>query len=203
MAKLHSTGPDFQTIPRSSVGRELIHEEKITNRATLEHIELVKGLIANVTERLNFRAQTHDRSKLYDPELPYFAKYTHLASGVSYGSPEYQAFLDAMKPAIDHHYRCNLHHPEHYTDGIDGMSLIDLIEMMCDWMASTKRYKDGDIRKSLDVHVPRFKIGGQLETILRNTIRELEGPYLVNRAIEHDGTLSDFMSSDMTDEGCK
>ncbi len=182
--KLSSTGPDFQTIPRASVGRELTHEEKITNRATLEHIGHVRDLIQDVRDRLDIRSTTHDKSKLYDPELPYFAKYTHLASGVSYGSPEYQAFLDAMKPAIDHHYRCNLHHPEHYPDGIEGMSLIDLIEMLCDWMASTKRYKDGDIRKSLDIHVPRFKIGGQLETILRNTIVELEGPYRVNRAKE-------------------
>ena len=186
MAKLRSTGPDFQTIPKPSADRELTHEEKVTNLATLQHIELVKILLDDVIERLKARAQTHDRSKLYDPELPYFAKYTHLASGVSYGSPEYQAFLNAMKPAIDHHYLCNLHHPEHHQNGIEGMSLVDLIEMMCDWMASTKRYKDGDIRKSLDVHVPRFKISGQLEAILRNTIVELEGPVLANLAIERN-----------------
>lgn len=182
--KLRSTGPDFQTIPKSTSGRELSHQEKVTNRATLEHIEQVRILLQEVQNRLSIRAATHDKSKLYEPELPYFAKYTHLASGVSYGSPEYQAFLDAMRPAIDHHYKCNLHHPEHYPDGIEGMSLIDLIEMLCDWMASTKRYKDGNIRTSLDVHIPRFKIGGQLETIFRNTIQEMEGPYRVNKAIE-------------------
>jgi len=35
-------------------------------------------------------------------------------AGSTYGSEEYKAFLGQMKPALDHHYAVNDHHPEHF-----------------------------------------------------------------------------------------
>ena len=32
---------------------------------------------------------------------------------LTYGSDEYKACLTEMKPALDHHYAANRHHPEH------------------------------------------------------------------------------------------
>jgi hypothetical protein len=56
------------------------------------------------------------------------------------------------------------------NNGIDGMSLVDLIEMLCDWKAATERHDDGCIKASLEHNEERFKIGGQLGMILRNTV---------------------------------
>jgi len=46
-----------------------------------------------------------------------------------------------MKPAIEHHYKNNRHHPEHFNNGIDEMNLVDLIELLCDWKAASERNK--------------------------------------------------------------
>ncbi len=75
-----------------------------------------------------------------------------------------------MAPALENHYANNSHHPQHYTNGIDGMDLFDLLEMVLDWKASTLRSKDGDIFKSLDIQKERFNISNQLYNILNNTI---------------------------------
>lgn len=56
---------------------------------------------------------------------------------------------------------------------VNGMSLLDLIEMLADWKAATERHANGDIRKSIDINTERFKLSPQLADILRNTVREL------------------------------
>lgn len=57
--------------------------------------------------------------------------------------------------------------------GIQGMSLLDLVEMVCDWKAATLRHADGDIRRSLDVCQKRFGYSNEMRQILANTIEEL------------------------------
>lgn len=89
---------------------------------------------------------------------------------MTYGSEEYQACLKAIKPALDHHYANNCHHPEHYKNGVDDMDFIDLVEMIADWKAATKRHNDGNILKSLEKNKERFHISDQLNNILMNTV---------------------------------
>ena len=36
----------------------------------------------------------------------------------AYGSPEYKASLKELGPALEHHYKENKHHPEHWLNGI-------------------------------------------------------------------------------------
>lgn len=57
--------------------------------------------------------------------------------------------------------------------GVAGMSLLDLIEMFCDWKAATERHADGDLAKSIEINAKRFKLDPQLVSILLNTKREL------------------------------
>lgn len=57
--------------------------------------------------------------------------------------------------------------------GLHGMSLLDLIEMLCDWKAATLRHDDGDIRKSIDICQKRFGFSNELRRIFENTIKEL------------------------------
>lgn len=151
----------------------LTQAEKATNADTQEHIHQVKGLLIDIIRRLNERALYHDRSKLQPPEVSIFAEHTPKLKGTTYGSEEYKRYLQEMKPALDHHYAVNSHHPEHYPNGINDMSLLDLIEMLADWKAATMRHADGDIGKSLTINQKRFGISDQLAAILANTVREL------------------------------
>ena len=54
------------------------------------------------------------------------------------------------------------------------MNLLDLIEMFCDWSASSQRHHDGNIRKSIEVNADRFGMSPQLTRIFENTASDLE-----------------------------
>lgn len=142
---------------------------------TKAHIKRVQDLITEAMCKLAFRAVRHDLSKLNEPEKSAFDRLKALSlSGMDYGSEEYRACLRKEKPAIEHHYKANSHHPEYYENGVDGMSLFDVLEMLLDWKAATERMKNGgDIRRSLEINRERFKISPQLESILANTIKEM------------------------------
>ena len=79
-------------------------------------------------------------------------------------------FLKDLKPALDHHYSRNRHHPEFFKHGVSDMNIIDLIEMLCDWKASTFRNCDGNLRKSIEINKERFQMSQQLIDILENSI---------------------------------
>lgn len=140
---------------------------------TLKHIKRVNHLLTWAAQELLRRAVRHDASKLESPEKEYFDEFTPKLAGTTYGSDEYKEFLNQLKVGLDHHYKNNSHHPEHYSDGINGMDLFDLIEMFFDWKAATERHNDGDIFKSITINKERFKLSGQLEQILINTADRL------------------------------
>jgi Family of unknown function (DUF5662) len=141
--------------------------------ATYEHIQQVQKFISLVIGNLMDRAHIHDRSKLFSPEVEAFDEFTPQLAGLTYGSDEYRACLRQMKPAINHHNAANSHHPEHYPNGIQGMSLLDLTEMICDWKAATLRHNDGNLIRSIEINQKRFGYTDELKQILLNTIHEL------------------------------
>ena len=136
---------------------------------TLEHIKTVKSVIFTIVRELEKRAEAHDMSKLCPQEKAVFDKYTPKLKDITYGSREYNGFLAAMKPALDHHYARNRHHPEHYAEKFRGMNLIDLVEMFCDWKAATLRHADGNLLKSIDINQTRFGYDDDLLEIFRNS----------------------------------
>lgn len=160
--------------PHSLKPKELTLQQRATNDETRKHIMLVSRNINTFVRELLTRAENHDASKLESPEVEYFALYTDKLSGTTYGSPEFNAMKAEMKPALDHHYVNNPHHPECHKRGISGMSLIDIIEMFSDWHASSKRHNDGNIRKSIEINGKRFDMSPQLVEIFENTVRVLE-----------------------------
>lgn len=142
--------------------------------ATLEHIREVRLLLKRAAIDLLDRAETHDRSKLSPAELPVFVEFTPRLKGATYGSEEYKGFLREMKPALDNHYAQNRHHPEHFEKGVNGMNLLDVLEMVLDWKAATLRHDNGDLRKSIEINRKRFGLSDQMVEILLNTADWLE-----------------------------
>lgn len=141
---------------------------------TYEHIKVVRSFLNKSIKELMDRAQEHDASKLVDPELATFDEYTSKLKTSTYGSEKYQSQLHGMGDALDHHYANNRHHPQHFSNGIEGMNLLDLVEMICDWLAAVQRHDDGDIRKSIEISQERFGYSDQLKQILHNTVDALE-----------------------------
>ena len=146
-------------------------DENEVRQETLKHIEKVRELLYKVIHRLSSRAGLHDKTKLGPEELPIFLEYTSKLKGCTYGSDEYKQFLAEMKPALDHHYANNRHHPEHFQRGIAEMDLIDIVEMFCDWLAATQRHADGNIYASIDINQKRFGYSEDLKAIFFNTAK--------------------------------
>lgn len=136
---------------------------------TLSHIRRVQRLLTKFVFFLLCRSIEHDKSKLEEPERSGFEAMNRVKEiEIDYGSDEYYALLKSNQDTIKHHYAHNRHHPEFHGNGVKGMNLIDLTEMLCDWKAASERY-DGDIRESVAHNVERFGISEQLAAILLNT----------------------------------
>lgn len=136
----------------------------------LNHKKIVAVSLNVIISELLRRAVEHDNSKFSPEEFDAFEEATPRLKDLVYGSDEYKQALKEIESALRHHYQVNRHHPEHFENGINDMNLIDLIEMVCDWIAASQRVKDGDIYKSLDINKDRFGISEQLFLIIKNTI---------------------------------
>ncbi len=137
------------------------HQRRVAEMLTIISLQLLK------------RGTSHDASKLEDPEKEMFDRVTPLLKNSTYLSDDYMKTLEEMNKGLDHHYRHNSHHPEHFRNGVEGMTLMDIVEMFCDWKAASERHADGDIEDSMDVNRHRFDIHPQLDSIFRNTAKEL------------------------------
>ena len=148
---------------------------------TMEHIGKVRQFIIKITNALSYRAATHDDSKMKEPELSIFTEFTPKLATSTYGSDEYKAFLKEMSVALDHHYDNNPHHPEYFFRknnsgftgmvGLHDMTLVDIVEMLCDWKAATLRHNNGDIYKSIEQNQKRFGYSDELKQIFINTVK--------------------------------
>lgn len=141
---------------------------------TRQHIARVQWFIEAAIFNLRTRAVQHDRSKLQEPELEGWDIGTPKLASLTYGTDEYRESLRELKPTIEHHYAHNDHHPEYHEDGVAGMSLTSLIEMLCDWRAASERTaQTKSFAEGLDHNFERFGIEPQLASIIRNTVQEL------------------------------
>jgi hypothetical protein len=184
---------------------------------TLAHIKEVQKLLGIVVDEFNYRAEKHDKSKLESPEKETFDIMTPKLKNSTYGSEEYKGFLKEMGIALDHHYQNNDHHPEYFglrdicvktsiEDGLDGhfkieqgysldkMDMFQIMEMLCDWYAASKRHSTGDLFKSIEINQKRFNYSDEMKELLKKTAKKiliLEESKLIDKAIS-EGKYSPF-----------
>lgn len=88
---------------------------------------------------LLYRINTHDQSKFSSKEIIGYTYTTEF-----YGKKCGYVFTNdekyEMDKAWEHHYKTNPHHPD-FHDNINNMSIIDIIEMVCDWGAMSLEFK--------------------------------------------------------------
>ncbi len=147
--------------------------EQTPAEQTTQHMDLVFLLCLHMMSEIKVRAYTHDASKFGQAEWPHFERETPLLKTLTYGGDEYKESLARLKPALDHHYANNRHHPEHFENGVAGMTLVDLVEMFCDWIAASQRSKGGDPIKGIEISAKRFDMPTMLEQIFKNSAAAL------------------------------
>lgn len=140
-------------------------------RDTMAHIELVRNLLYEFSDELYKRAQIHDASKLEEPEKSIFRKHTKALDACEFGSDAYVQHKQKVRVALDHHYAHNRHHPEHHKNGVADMTLIDIVEMFCDWRASSIKNNHGNTLDSIRVCQERFGFSKEFMHIFMNTVK--------------------------------
>ena len=139
---------------------------------TRKHIRRVGEIVNLMVSELLCRVTKHDASKTEEPEAPILEKQTEKLHSLTYLSDEYKKQQDSvdMKPFFDHHWAKNRHHPQYFPEGVNDMTLVDLVEMISDWKAASERHDNGNILQSIQKNMKRFKITPQLAQILKNTV---------------------------------
>ena len=138
---------------------------------TEEHIYNVRKLLNKFADVLKQKGETHDQSKLEEPEVYGWAA-MDLEPRYEYGSYEYYDKLRRFSEVFNHHYRVNSHHPEHFINPEYEMTLIDMIEMLCDWFAYKQDVSINEGIKLIKEQCDRFKFSDTIKSLLINTYKE-------------------------------
>lgn len=78
---------------------------------------------------------SHDRSKYGADEWEPYRIHFYSVNNIEKQSSEAE-----FERAWEHHYTCNMHHPEHWKDNLDKMPMIYIVEMCCDWIAMSMKF---------------------------------------------------------------
>lgn len=152
-----------------------------TTKAELKifkHINKVSSLMTDFATLILKRGIEHDKSKLSQVELIPLQKLQDAIDSngeCQYGTDEYNERLKILKPMLDNHYQLNSHHPEYHKSSINSMDILDIVEMLADWKASSERGDGGII--NLSYSIERFKIDKQLSDIIKATFNNMGWKY--------------------------
>lgn len=128
----------------------------------LQHINII-------IQDLIKRAEEHDMSKFSESEFAGLIAAHEDIQAHPFGTPEHEEARKKHSTVFNSHYKENRHHPEHFENGVEGMTLVDLIEMLCDWKSSSMRTSEGSIENSIKSAAEKYNIEPQLLKILENT----------------------------------
>lgn len=144
-----------------------------TKAIFMSHRLRVVKYMARLLGDLMERSAVHDESKMTPEEFEVYANHIDDFDKFQFGTPEYNALKEELKPATMHHFSRNRHHPEYFETGINEMNLADIVEMLCDWKAATQNAGgNGDLMKSISILSEKYGISPQLKQILINTAKD-------------------------------
>lgn len=140
--------------------------------AIYHHKFMVAKFLAPIIRDLIKRSEEHDNSKFTEEEFPGLVAAMDDIRKYAYGTSEYNEMRKKHAKTYLAHYRKNRHHPEYHPNGIEGMDLVDLLEMLCDWKSASMRTENGgSIEGSIKIGAEKYNISPQLVKILENTAR--------------------------------
>jgi hypothetical protein len=170
-----------------------------TKSYTQEHIQSVRRLLNKFADALKYKGEVHDQSKLEEPEVYGWAA-MDLEEKYDYGSPEYYDKIRRYSEVFKHHYMVNSHHPEHFKNPEYEMTLVDMIEMLCDWFS----YKDdmtlNEAINLINDQCKRFKFSKTIKSLLINTYRDYMSSDLCSGIYEKQEKLIADMGLENTDD---
>lgn len=148
----------------------LDHSALTTIQNIVKHKKSVKKRMLYLADEIAKRAEKHDDSKLRPPEVNWLIQMDK-EPFAKYGTPEYFEKQKRWEKFFKHHYKKNRHHPDHYGElGIYGMTIVDLVEMMCDIVSYCEELHANEASKIIEEQRKRFGIDENIAQILINTL---------------------------------
>lgn len=143
----------------------------VTEDYIKKHQNTVKKWLSHFSSILQSRVLIHDRSKLKEPELSLWKKMDEEPM-YPYGSKEYSDKLKRHHHVFELHWKNpdNRHHPEHFTDPTAEMDLIDMVEMLCDWLGYKETLSYAEASKLVEQQCKRFNFPEEFRSLLLNTL---------------------------------
>jgi hypothetical protein len=140
---------------------------------TLIHVSEVQENLEVMIHDLKVRGINHDRSKFQEPEFSTFCETRPEFKKVNFGTKEYDAVVDKARLAVTHHHLSNRHHTAFYANGVQGMTLLDILEMLADWKAASRRSPGLSFADSLSRAFKKYEINETMQQFILNTIQYL------------------------------
>ena len=140
---------------------------------TILHVSEVAENLEAMASQLRQRGLSHDRTKFQALEFDAFVSTREQFKKANYGTQDYQDCVAAVRPAVDNHHENNRHHTDYHKNGINDMTLIDVMEMLADWKAAARRSPDRKFEDTLEYAKNKYAIDDQLFKIIVNTLKSL------------------------------
>lgn len=136
------------------------------------HIMTVQSLVRRLAYQLMLRADTHDLSKFAPDEFGGMIEIDRIADEQGLNSPAYMEALSGG--AIQLHQSRHPHHPEYHSRGIEDMSLLDIVEMVCDWKAANQLRGHPAWGESVQMMADRLNLSSEYLFLINLIAKELE-----------------------------
>lgn len=167
--------------------KQSLHAKYMWN--ILDHKRLVAKHVQRITNALFGRAVLHDYSKFGPEEFDAYAGNLPYFEAAEYGSEEYKAACERIRPAIQHHVTTNRHHPEFVMaheqwlpiQGYEGLYEVSDFGRVRSLDRIVGRHTQGDFAKAGQIRTPHLTPKGYARIQLS---REGQGRnYMVHRLV--------------------
>lgn len=145
---------------------------------TLAHIELVKQNLLRMEGyeglslvELTERAIEHDQSKFSEEEREGYIWLTWMYQNRAVSQPNF--IRNRVEKSLQRHRQSNRHHPEAHSNPND-MSLLDLVEMVCDWTAVAQQIGESSALAWARANIKRWPFSAASQEKVFNIIDELD-----------------------------
>lgn len=142
-------------------------------------IEILNIIIRKLTKKII----NHDNSKIeHIPEFNLYKNVVYKLDGLEYGTKEHTEAKQELDQGFEIHCINNRHHPEHFnSEGIEGMDMYDIIEMIIDWCSAALcrgfKYKLSSLYKRIETH--NFS-KGLCDILVKNIYLILDEDQIIN-----------------------
>jgi len=142
--------------------------------SVVQHKKAISDIMYKLADMIRKRADAHDDSKLDSTEFNKWSLNYLPESKRNLDNKEFKKTFEKLGEVREIHYSKNRHHLEFFNGDIKKINIIDLLEIICDWIASTANQDKGNLRLTIERAKERFKFSKEIEHIILNTLELLE-----------------------------